>query len=65
MQHYRPAAPTSADRYGLSGIWLSRRRIQKTRLTWATMNRLVARWLPPTRIMHPFPEARFAATHPR
>ena len=42
-----------------------RRRSQKTRLTWARMNRIVTRWLPPTRIVHPFPEARFAATHPR
>ena len=24
-----------------------------------------ARWLPPARVMHPFPEARFTATHPR
>jgi RNA-directed DNA polymerase len=42
-----------------------RRRSQKTRLTWGRMNRIVTRWLPPTRIVHPFPEARFAATHPR
>jgi RNA-directed DNA polymerase len=42
-----------------------RRRSQKTTITWAKMNRIVTRWLPPTRIMHPFPEARFAATHPR
>ena len=42
-----------------------RRRSQKTRLTWVRMNRIVTRWLPPTRIMHPFPEVRFAATHPR
>ena len=41
-----------------------RRRSQKTRLTWVRMNRLVARWLPPTRIVHPFPEQRFAASHP-
>lgn len=41
-----------------------RRRSQKTRLTWARMNRLVTRWLPPTRITHPFPEQRFAASHP-
>ena len=39
-----------------------RRRSQKTRLTWVRMNRIVTRWLPPTRIVHPFPEARFAAT---
>jgi RNA-directed DNA polymerase len=43
-----------------------RRRSQRGRkLTWARMNRIVTRWLPPTRIVHPFPEARFAATHPR
>jgi RNA-directed DNA polymerase len=42
-----------------------RRRSQRTRLTWARMNRVVARWLPRTRIRHPFPEVRFAATHPK
>ncbi len=41
-----------------------RRRSQKTRLTWVRMNRLVTRWLPPTRIVHSFPEQRFAASHP-
>jgi RNA-directed DNA polymerase len=41
------------------------RRSQKSRLPWARMNRIVSRWLPTTRILHPFPEARFAATHPR
>jgi RNA-directed DNA polymerase len=38
-----------------------RRRSQKTRLTWERMNRLATRWLPPARISHPWPEARFAA----
>ena len=42
-----------------------RRRSQKTTITWIRMNRIVTRWLPKTRILHPFPEARFAATHPR
>jgi RNA-directed DNA polymerase len=42
-----------------------RRRSQKTALTWGRMNRMLTRWLPPTRITHPFPEARFAASHPR
>jgi RNA-directed DNA polymerase len=41
-----------------------RRRSQKTRINWARMNRIAARWLPPVRVMHPYPEARFAATHP-
>jgi len=42
-----------------------RRRSQKASITWARMNRIVTWWLPKTRILHPFPEARFAATHPR
>jgi RNA-directed DNA polymerase len=48
--------------------WLKalRRRSQKGRnLTWERMNRIHKRWLPPARVMHPYPEARFAATHPR
>ena len=42
-----------------------RRRSQRTRITWARMNRIAARWIPQTRTMHPFPQARFAAMHPR
>jgi hypothetical protein len=38
-----------------------RRRSQRTRLTWARMNRLAKRWLPPVGIRHPFPAERFAA----
>jgi group II intron reverse transcriptase/maturase len=35
-----------------------RRRSQRTRLTWERMRRLVRSWLPPARIMHPYPEER-------
>ena len=43
-----------------------RRRSQRARrLTWARMNRIVTHCLPPTRILHPWPNVRFAATHPR
>jgi RNA-directed DNA polymerase len=38
-----------------------RRRSQRTRLTWERMHRLADRWLPPPRIMHPWPYARLAA----
>jgi RNA-directed DNA polymerase len=38
-----------------------RRRSQRTRLTWERMGRMTKRWLPPARVKHPFPEARFAA----
>ena len=49
-------------RYWLKAL---RRRSQKTRVDWTRMVRIRQRWLPPVRVMHPFPEARFAATHPR
>ena len=42
-----------------------RRRSQKSRINWERMNRIATRWIPRARAMHPFPEARFAATHPR
>jgi RNA-directed DNA polymerase len=38
-----------------------RRRGQRTSLTWERMNRLSIRWLPPARIQHPWPDARFNA----
>jgi hypothetical protein len=42
-----------------------RRRSQKTRINWDRMDRIANRWLPRPRIMHPYPDTRFAATHPR
>jgi RNA-directed DNA polymerase len=44
--------------------WLRalRRRSQRTTMTWERMSRLADRWLPPVRILHPWPEQRFAAT---
>jgi RNA-directed DNA polymerase len=43
--------------------WLKalRRRSQRHRLNWERMGRLTERYLPPARILHPYPEARFAA----
>jgi group II intron reverse transcriptase/maturase len=38
-----------------------RRRSQRTRLTWKRMYRLATRWLPPARVLHPFPRVRFDA----
>ena len=38
-----------------------RRRSQRHRLDWERMNRLSTRWLPPARIQHPWPDARFDA----
>jgi RNA-directed DNA polymerase len=38
-----------------------RRRSQRARLNWTRMRRISARWLPPPKRMHPFPNARFDA----
>ena len=38
-----------------------RRRSQRPSLDWERMNRLATRWLPPARVTHPYPEARFDA----
>jgi RNA-directed DNA polymerase len=35
-----------------------RRRSQRSRLDWSRMNRLATRWLPPIRVVHPFPNDR-------
>jgi RNA-directed DNA polymerase len=37
------------------------RRSQRTRIRWVRMDRLATRWLPPARVVHPFPEVRFRA----
>jgi RNA-directed DNA polymerase len=41
------------------------RRSQRSRLNWDRMHRLATRWLPPPQRMHPFPNERFDARHPR
>jgi RNA-directed DNA polymerase len=42
-----------------------RRRSQKRRINWTRMLDLAKRWLPQPAVLHPFPDARFAAIHPR
>lgn len=53
----------SAFRVQATRHWLKalRRRSQRHRLNWERMGRLTQRYLPPARILHPYPEARFAA----
>lgn len=38
-----------------------RRRSQRTTLNWTRMKEIVRRWLPPARILHPWPEQRLSA----
>jgi group II intron reverse transcriptase/maturase len=49
---------TQVTRHWLKAL---RRRSQRHHLNWQRMDRLSALWLPPARILHPYPEARFAA----
>ena len=53
----------SAFRRQAGRLWLHalRRRSQRHRMTWKRMERLLARWIPPSRIRHPYPEVRFDA----
>src|SRR5215510_16342024 len=41
------------------------RRSQKANLARARMDKLIDDWLPKPRILHPWPDKRFAVTHPR
>ena len=53
----------SAFRYQVSLHWRRtlRRRSQRGQITWARMGRYATRWLPQVRVMHPYPNVRFAA----
>jgi RNA-directed DNA polymerase len=53
--------------YYVKRIWLRtlRRRGQKDRFSWQRMHGLAADWLPQPRILHPYPDRRFAVMHPR
>jgi RNA-directed DNA polymerase len=42
-----------------------RRRSQKSTINWEQMRSLANIWLPRPRILHPWPNQRFAVTHPR
>jgi hypothetical protein len=66
------AAPTNlhtlnAFRRRIIDLWRRtlRRRSQKDRTSWARMTRLQRDFLPVPRVLHPWPERRFAVTHPR
>ncbi len=66
------AVPTNARalcafRHYVTDLWRRtlRRRSQKDGFTWARMTKLAAGWLPEPRILHPWPDQRFAVKHPR
>jgi len=58
----------SAFRHYVTDIWRRtlRRRSQKDGCTWDRIAQQVSgHWLPKPRILHPWPDVRFAVTHPR
>jgi RNA-directed DNA polymerase len=57
----------SAFRFFVTELWQRslRRRSQKDGMTWERITRLANDWLPKPLILHPWPEQRFAVTHPR
>jgi RNA-directed DNA polymerase len=66
------AVPTNiqavkAFRYYVTDLWRRalRRRSQKDGSTWARVSKLAEAFLPKPRILHPWPEERFAVKHPR
>jgi RNA-directed DNA polymerase len=66
------AVPGNMDRlnsFRTQVIWrwyrALRRRGQRRRLTWVRFLRLVDTWIPSARILHPHPNVRFDAMHPR
>jgi len=66
------AVPTNSRalatfRFFVTELWQRslRRRGQKDGTTWDRITRLANDWLPKPRILHPWPQARFAVRHPR
>ena len=66
------AVPTNsralgAFRYHVTNLWHRTlcRRSQKAGMTWERMAKIAAAWLPSPRILHPWPNQRFAVKHPR
>ena len=57
----------SAFRHHVTDLWRRtlRRRSQKDEMTWERIKRIADAWLPSPRILHPWPEQRFAVKHPR
>jgi RNA-directed DNA polymerase len=49
-------------RYWLRAL---RRRGQRRRMTWKRFRPHVARWIPRPKILHPYPDVRFDAKHPK
>lgn len=56
-----------AFRTGVIRLWYRalKRRSQRCKLTWDRFGKLANMWIPRARILHPYPQERFYAIHPR
>jgi RNA-directed DNA polymerase len=66
------AVPTNyralgAFHHHVADLWRRslRRRSQRDGMTWSRMSKIAGDWLPTPRILHPWPERRFAVKYPR
>jgi RNA-directed DNA polymerase len=66
------AVPTNsralgAFRHHVTDLWRRtlRRPSQRDGMTWERITKIAGAWLPKPRILHPWPEQRFAVKHPR
>jgi len=61
------AVSLNAFRKQVTRHWLHalRRRSQRHRMTWKRFERIVENWIPQPRILHPHPNERFYAKHPK
>ena len=67
--HAVPGNMDSLNSFRAQVIWrwyrALRRRSQRDRMTWERFWRLVDRWIPSAKILHPHPNVRFDARYPR
>src|SRR3989441_1061360 len=67
--HAVPGNSTQLRIFQRRVCWLWRsvlvRRSQRAQVRWARLSPVLTRWSPQPRILHPYPDARFAASHPR
>jgi group II intron reverse transcriptase/maturase len=66
------AVPGNLDRlqlfrWRLRWVWYRAlsRRSQRSRVSMDRLNRIIDRWIPAPRVLHPYPMQRFDASHPR
>jgi group II intron reverse transcriptase/maturase len=66
--HAVPGNTTQLRVFSRRVAWLWRnvlvRRSQRARMGWDRLTPILTRWIPQPRTLHPYPDARFDATHP-